>query len=123
MLIQRRPPCSTTSTRGSWGACWSALPSARARAERRSLGLGRLGIASKRVVQRGHIDDSTRDLRYPPPFRHSRCIKRGGGTWPYETPATTSRPRPRGKVPIPLRCDWTPSEGPPSHQRRRLKRL
>src|SRR2546423_727897 len=56
MLIQRRSPCWTTSTFGSAGACWRALPSARARAERLSRGLGRLGIVSERVVQRGHAD-------------------------------------------------------------------
>ena len=40
---------------GLGGRRWSALPSARARAERLRRGLGRLGIASERVVQRGHL--------------------------------------------------------------------
>src|SRR3954454_13397853 len=49
MLIQRRPPCSTTSTFGS--ALGSARTSPRERVERRSRGFGRFGMAaSKRVV-------------------------------------------------------------------------
>src|SRR3954454_10782341 len=42
---------------------------------------------------------------------HSRCIERGGGTWPDEAPATSSDPWIRGTVPIPLRCDRTPHVG------------
>src|SRR3954471_3442215 len=62
MLIQRRPPYSTTSTLGSAGA-GAACPSTRVRDARRSRGLGRFGMAtSERVVDhRGHMGDSTHD--------------------------------------------------------------
>src|SRR5919202_3210632 len=61
MLIQRRPPWSTTSTLGSAGA-WPAGPSTRVRDERRSRGFGRFGMArSERVVDdRRHMSDSTK---------------------------------------------------------------
>src|SRR4051812_7204617 len=50
MLIQRRPSCSTISTRGSAGpGAASATP--RPRAARRKRGLGSLGLGSERVVQ------------------------------------------------------------------------
>src|SRR5689334_19936603 len=61
MLIQRRPPCSTTSTLGS-AVAGAGCPSTRVREERRSRGFGRFGMAtSKRVVDhRRHMSDSTR---------------------------------------------------------------
>src|SRR5436305_499165 len=50
MLIQRRPPCSTTSTFGS-AVGWTTPASPRERVERRSRGFGRFGMAaSERVV-------------------------------------------------------------------------
>src|SRR3954447_14417450 len=60
MLIQRRPPYSTTSTLGSAGA-GAACPSTRVREARRSRGFGRFGMApSERVVDhRRHMTDST----------------------------------------------------------------
>src|SRR3954469_2272952 len=64
-------------------------------------------------------------MRMIPPARrailsalHSRCIKRGGGTWPDEAPATSSRRESGGTVPIPLRCDRTPSEASVTERRR-----
>src|SRR3954468_23567105 len=50
MLIQRRPSCSTISTRGSAGP-GAASTTPRARVARRKRGLGRLGIGSEWVVQ------------------------------------------------------------------------
>src|SRR3954454_20775782 len=117
MLIQRRPPCSTTSTFGS--ALGSARTSPRERVERRSRGFGRFGMAaSKRVVDhRRHgalilsvAKDSTRagrNLNQSGGSVSSRLdiavrIQRGGGTWPYETPATIDSPEPATRtVPIP----------------------
>src|SRR4051794_37422602 len=59
MLIQRRPPCSTTWMFGSVAAC-AAWPSTRVR-ERLKRGLGRFGMTrSERVVDhRWHMSDST----------------------------------------------------------------
>src|SRR5215218_6776988 len=97
MLIHRRPSRSTTSTFGSVAGAGRAA-STRARAERLRRGFGRLGIASERVVQHVHTGDSTWAHWYPARL-HSRCIKRGGGKWPYEAPATARwrSPDRRGK--------------------------
>src|SRR5215210_8417155 len=112
MLIQRRPPHSTDSTWGS--ALAGRAESTRARAERLRRGFGRLGIGSEGVVQHVHLTHSTSSGWYPAAL-HSRCIERGGGTWPCETPATTRRTAIRqGKVPIPSRCDRAPDSRPPS---------
>src|SRR5215207_1156594 len=95
MLIHRSPPHSTDSIRGS--VVSGRTESTRARAERLRRGFGRLGIGSERVVQHVHYPDSTCEAWYPPPLTHSRCIERGGGTWPCEGPATTSRAHARGE--------------------------
>ena len=93
------------------GASSRRAESTRARAERLRRGFGRLGIGSEGVVQHVHVSHSTSRWWYPAAL-HSRCIERGGGTWPCETPATTRRTaRPQGKVPIPSRCDRAPEQG------------
>src|SRR4051794_25108348 len=89
MLIQRRPPCSTTSTFGS--ALGSARTSPRERVERRSRGFGRFGMAaSKRVVvdRRHYVVDSTSGTRSldpsptkwrgPPPDVEPGAARRSG---------------------------------------------
>src|SRR3954466_4708712 len=53
MLIQRRPSCSTISTRGSAGP-GAASTTPRARVARRKRGRGKLGIGSEWVVQHGN---------------------------------------------------------------------
>ncbi len=116
MLIQRRPSDSTTSTFGSAWAAWLDAPSAsaraRARAERLIRGLKRLGIGSERVVQRVHRGRFYLRGALSSSRTHSRCIERGGGTWPGEAPATASgRTTTGGTVPIPSRCDRTPPSG------------
>src|SRR5215210_997702 len=58
MLIQRRSPQLTSSTRGS--VVSRRAESTRARAERLRRGFGRLGIRSEGVVQHVHCPDSTR---------------------------------------------------------------
>src|SRR3954451_21613495 len=68
MLIQRRPPCSTTSTFGS-AVGWATAASPRVRVERRSRGFGRFGMAASELVvvyRRHRVTDSTCGLRKPP---------------------------------------------------------
>ena len=89
---------------------------ARARAPRLSRGFGRFGIASERVVEhRGQPSQRILLSQRIPwlglalsgrscslPVRHSRCIQRGGGTWPLKPrqPLGPTMNRP-GTVPIP----------------------
>src|SRR5436190_20749613 len=91
MLIQRRPSPSTDSTFGSAGAAtWAE--STRVRAERLRRGLGMLGMVRTQGVV-AHFcclecDSTSVRGSLPVSCPQRRYIERGGGTWPYEAPAT-----------------------------------
>src|SRR4029079_14411430 len=71
---------SRDRSEGRIGPRASGAPEARLRKARHRVKAGR----RLRAPQRGFYPRSAVSC----PSRHSRCIKRGGGIWPIETPAT-----------------------------------